>query len=209
MDYKNNITKKSDLEKNDSLSSFNNWAAQQNHNVYEVFYNFIKNTSPKRIIEIGTALGGFTKFIKHTINTLELNCDVLSYDINYHNWYEEIKNMGVDIRIENIFLENYTKLPQYVIDYIQSEGVTIILCDGGDKVKEFNILSDYMKPGDHILAHDYAFDKEFFDKNIYLKIWNWHEISESDISKSCEKNNLKDYERDLFQSVVWVSKIKQ
>ena len=65
-----------------------------------------------------------------------------------------------------------------------------------------------MKPGDHILAHDYAFDREYFDKNIYLKVWNWHELSESDIINACDKNNLKDYQRDLFQSVAWVSKIK-
>lgn len=209
MEYKNKITKKSDLNNNDSLSSFNDWASQQNHNSFEVFYNFIKDTSPKRIIEIGTALGGFTRFLKYTVDDLELNCDVLSYDINYNNWYEDIKKMGVDIRIENIFLENYTKLPQYVIDFIQSEGVTLILCDGGDKVREFNILSDYMKIGDHILAHDYAFDREYFDKNIYLKVWNWHELSESDIINACERNKLKDYQRDLFQSVAWVSKIKE
>jgi 23S rRNA U2552 (ribose-2'-O)-methylase RlmE/FtsJ len=209
MEYENKITKKSDLDNNDSLSSFNHWAAQQNHNAFEVFHNFIKNTSPKRILEIGTALGGFTSFLKYTVDTLELNCDVLSYDIYDKSWYKDIKDMGVDIRIENIFLDNYTKLPQYVIDFIQSDGTTLILCDGGDKIREFNILSDYMKPGDHILAHDYAFDREYFDKNIYLKVWNWHELSESDIINACDRNNLKDYQRDLFQSVAWVSKIKE
>jgi 23S rRNA U2552 (ribose-2'-O)-methylase RlmE/FtsJ len=209
MEYENKITKKSDLENNDSLSSYNNWAAQQNHNAFEVFYNFIKDKSPKRIIEIGTALGGFTRFLKDTVDKLALDCDIISYDINYNNWYEDIKSMGVDVRIENIFLENYTKLPQEVIDFVQLDGVTIILCDGGDKVREFKIFSDYMKSGDHILAHDYAFDREFFDKNIYLKVWNWHELSESDIINSCEKNNLKDYQREVFQSVAWVSKIKE
>ena len=208
MEYENKITKKSDLDNNDSLSSFNNWAAQQNHNAFEVFHNFIKTTSPKRIIEIGTALGGFTRFLKYTVDNLELNCDVLSYDINYNNWYEDIKKMGVDVKIENIFLENYTKLPQYVIDFIQSDGTTLILCDGGDKVREFNILSDYMKPGDHILAHDYAFDREYFDKNIYLKVWNWHELSESDILSCSQENNLVDYNREIFESVVWVCKKK-
>ena len=117
--------------------------------------------------------------------------------------------MGVDVRIENIFSEEYTKVSQYVIDLIQSEGTTVILCDGGWKVGEFNILSDYMKSGDYILAHDYAFDGNLFINSINQKIWNWHEISEADIIKACERNNLEDYQRDTFQSVAWVSKIKK
>lgn len=113
------------------------------------------------------------------------------------------------IVIENIFNDNYSEVKQDVIDFIRNDGLTIVLCDGGYKIGEFNILSKYIKKGDYILAHDYAFDREYFDKNIYLKVWNWHEISESDIIKSCEKNKLKDYQRELFQSVVWVCKIKE
>jgi hypothetical protein len=209
MNYENKITKENDLAISDSISCFNNWISQQNHNAFEVFHNFIKDVSPKRIIEIGTAFGGFTRFLKYTTDKLNLDCDVSSYEIHHHPSYDEIRDMGVDVRIENIFLEEYTKVPQYVIDLIQSEGTTIILCDGGWKVGEFNILSNYMKSGDHILAHDYAFDGEFFINHINEKIWNWHEISEADIIKACERNNLEDYQRDVFQSVAWVSKIKK
>lgn len=209
MNYENKITKENDLSINDSISSFNDWIAQQNHNAFEVFHNFINEVSPKRIIEIGTAFGGFTRFLKYTTDKLNLDCNVLSYEVHHQPWYDEIRDMGVDVRIENIFLEEYTKVPQYVIDLIQSEGTTIILCDGGWKVGEFNILSDYMKPGDHILAHDYAFDGTLFTSSVNQKIWNWHEISEADIIKACERNNLEDYQRDIFQSVAWASKIKK
>ena len=40
MNFNQDITKKINLEKNDGLSSFLNMACQQNHNVFEVFYNF-------------------------------------------------------------------------------------------------------------------------------------------------------------------------
>jgi hypothetical protein len=41
------------------------------------------------------------------------------------------------------------------------------------------------------LAHDYAENKEVFESKILNKIWNWHEIADSDISEACEENNLK------------------
>ena len=54
MNFNENITKKVNLEMNDGLSSFMGMASQQNHNVYEVFYNFLNKVKPKRILEIGT-----------------------------------------------------------------------------------------------------------------------------------------------------------
>jgi hypothetical protein len=206
---KERITKFSNLEIGDSLSSFDGHAAQQYHGAYEVFYNFIKDVKPVRILEIGTALGGFTTFLKICCNELELNTNIRSYDINTNPWYKDIINMGVDIRVENIFSNGFEIMDEEVINYIQGDGITIVLCDGGWKIGEFNLISNYIKNGDFILAHDYAEDKEKFELKIKNKIWNWHEISESDIFDACERNNLQDYQRNIFESVVWVCKIKE
>jgi len=208
MDFKNEITKKCSLEHNDSISTYKGWGAQQNYNTFEVFYNFMKEVKPKRILEIGTSIGGFTQFLQYSLNELNLNSKILSLDIHRLKWYDEIINMGVDVRIENIFLDNFKDIPQQYKDFINEEGVTVILCDGGDKIREFNLLSNFMKKGDYILAHDYAYDKELFEKEINKKVWNWHEISEADIKEACERNNLTDFNREIFQSVVWVCKTK-
>lgn len=209
MDFKNEITKKCSLEHNDSISTYRGWGAQQNYNTFEVFYNFMKEVKPKRILEIGTSLGGLTQFLQYSSDELKLNTKILSLDIHEHSWYDDIIKMGVDLRIENIFKDGFNDIPQEYKDFINGEGITVILCDGGDKIREFNLLSNFIKKGDYILAHDYAYDKELFDREINQKIWNWYEISESDIKDSCEKNNLIDYERETFQSVVWVCKIKE
>lgn len=209
MDFKNEITKKCSLEHNDSISTYRGWGAQQNYNTFEVFYNFMKEVKPKRILEIGTSIGGLTQFLQYSSDELKLNTKILSLDIDEHSWYDNIIKMGVDLRIENIFKDGFNDIPQEYKDFINGEGITVILCDGGDKIREFNLLSNFIKKGDYILAHDYAYDKELFDREINQKIWNWHEISESDIKDSCEKNNLIDYERETFQSVVWVCKIKE
>lgn len=49
-----------------------------------------------------------------------------------------------------------------VESFIKREGTTLILCDGGSKINEFNILSKYLKSGDIIMAHDYVDTKENF-----------------------------------------------
>jgi cephalosporin hydroxylase len=208
MIFEDKITKKCNLEHNDSISTYNGWGAQQNYNAFEVFHNFINDIKPKRILEIGTSLGGFTSFLKYTSDKLGIQCDVLTYDIYEKSWYTELTSIGIDVRIKNIFSEGYTKVDQEVIDFIQFDGTTIILCDGGDKVREFNILSNYLKSGDFILGHDYAYDKNTFDEKVNRKLWNWHELSEQDIENACDRNNLKDYNREIFESVVWVCKIK-
>jgi cephalosporin hydroxylase len=208
MIFEDKITKKCNLEHNDSISTYNGWGAQQNYNAFEVFHNFINDVKPKRILEIGTSLGGFTSFLKYTSDKLGIQCDVLTYDIYEKSWYTELTSMGIDVRIKNIFSEGYTEVDQEVIDFIQFDGTTIILCDGGDKVREFNILSNYLKSGDFILGHDYAYNKNTFDEKVNRKLWNWYELSEQDIENACNRNNLKDYNRELFESVVWICKQK-
>lgn len=208
MNFNEEITKKVNLVLNDGLSSYMGMASQQNHNVYGVFYNFLNEIKPKRILEIGTALGGFTQFLKKVSDESQLDINILSYDIYEMGWYKDMIQNGIDVRVENVFDSNYQSVKQEVIDFIQQDGVTLVLCDGGNKVGEFNILSNYIKQNDFIMAHDYIDTRENFNENYYEKIWNWHEISEGDIMNACERNNLKSYNKETFDSVVWVCKIK-
>jgi hypothetical protein len=205
---KERITKLTNLDVNDSLSSFDGHSAQQFHDTYEVFYNFISEVKPKRILEIGTALGGFTTFLKICCEELNLDTNIRSYDVHSHPWYNDIINRGVDIRIENIFSEGFKEMDNEVIDYINGDGVTIVLCDGGWKVGEFNLISKYIKLGDFILAHDYAENREVFETKINGKIWNWFEISDLDIHTSTVENKLNIYKKDVFENVAWTCRQK-
>ena len=208
MNIQENITRFTDLDKNDSLSAFRGHTAQQSHNAYQVFYDLISEVKPKRILEIGTALGGFTEFLKILSDELNLNINILSYDITERPWYNQMVEKGIDVRVENIFNEDWTNVKQDVIYFIQQEGVTIVLCDGGWKIGEFKIFSKLIKDGDYILAHDYSYDKVTYENEIKNKIWNWCEITESDIESSVKENNLKSYQPDKFSKAVWVCKVK-
>jgi hypothetical protein len=205
---KERITKLTNLDANDSLSSFDGHSAQQFHGAYEVFYNFISEVKPKRILEIGTALGGFTTFLKICCDELNLDTNIRSYDVHSNPWYKDIIARGVDIRIENIFSEGFKEMDNEVIDYINGDGVTIVLCDGGWKVGEFNLISKYIKLGDFILAHDYAENREVFETKINGKIWNWFEISDLDINQATVENKLNIYKKDIFENVAWTCRQK-
>lgn len=206
--YEDRLTKKSNLSTNESISTYENWSAQQNPNAFEVFHNFLAETKPKRILEIGTSLGGFTSFLNFTVKKLGLSCDILSLDVIEHSWYKDIRESGVDLRVENVFNDDYTEIKKEIVDFIKGEGVTIVLCDGGNKIKEFNLLSKFVKDGDFILAHDYSDNNVVFQEKIYGKIWNWYEISDADIELSCKVNNLVPYKKDIFDNVAWVCKVK-
>ena len=204
-----NITKRSNLEISDSLSAYLGHSAQQNPFAYEAFYNFLNTVKPKRIIEIGTASGGFTLFLKFCCTDLDLETDIVSYEIHDRPSYDFVRSHGVDIRVENIFGENYSSVTQEPIDYIQQEGVTVVLCDGGHKISEFNVLSPFLKPGDFIMAHDYACNSTYFSENIEKKYWNWLEIQDSDIQQAVDSNNLESFMQEEFNKAVWVCKIKK
>ena len=205
-----NITGRTDLEANQSLSSYLGHGAQQNPHAYEVFYKFLEDVKPKRIIEIGTAFGGFTTFLRMACNDLGLSTEIRSYETHDgYTHYDLIRDMDIDIRIEDIFQPAYTAVKQDAIDYIQEEGTTIVLCDGGNKIHEYNLLTPFIKTGDFILAHDYASSKEDFEQNINMKFWNWHEIQDSDIEEVSSTNNLEPFMQDDFKKAVWVCKVKK
>jgi cephalosporin hydroxylase len=208
MDIQKNITKFTNLESDDSLSSFMGHTAQQSHNAYQIFYDFLSEIRPSRILEIGTALGGFTEFLKISVDNLKLNTHILSYDIYERPWYNEMVKKGIDVRVENIFNDDWSGVKKEVEDFIRQDGITIVLCDGGWKIGEFKIFSKQIKKGDYILAHDYSISREVYESQIKNKIWNWCEITEEDIKDSVIENNLKSYNPNTFSEAAWVCKVK-
>lgn len=193
------------MDRNDGLSIYDNtMAAQQHHNAFEVFYNFLNKIKPARILEIGTALGGFTRFLKLVSNECGLNYEILSYDIESRQDYDDIRSLGIDLRLQDIFAPNYSTVDPYVVNYIQQPGITLVLCDGGYKIQEFNLLAPHLKKEDYIMAHDYAHDGNYFNQNINGKIWNWHEIEYSQIENTFNEQNLTVIDSEIFSSVVWI-----
>jgi cephalosporin hydroxylase len=194
-------------------TEYKNLTSQQHKNFYGVFEKFISDVKPERILEIGTAGGGTTLALNDIMLSMNKTNRIRSYEVNDSPYYKKLYSAGIDLRIENIFNHEYNKLrdetKENVVEYIQRPGTTLILCDGGHKIGEFNELSRYLKVGDYIMAHDYAESQEYFYANIKNKIWDWCEITEEHIKEASEMYNLKRYMAEEFQSIVWVCKVKE
>ena len=180
---------------------------QQHEDIKDAFFNLIASAKPSQILEIGTASGGLTLMLKDILNEQSMNTTIRTYDVEKKHYLNE--GHDIEVIIKNVFNDQYdTLIDNEVKDYINRDGRTIVLCDGGNKVNEFNILSEFLKDGDIIMAHDYCTNEEVFNKDFHNKIWNWLEIKDSDISVSVDKYNLKPYMKEQFSNVVWVCKIK-
>jgi len=208
-----NLEQKMDLINNNGLvmyrhNKFGKLACMQNDYVFDVFDSFFNDIKPLNVLEIGTALGGFTCFLRHLLDTYSPSGRLLSYDIADRPWFNDLRKYNIDIRVENIFFENYTSVLSEVVDFIQSPGVSVVLCDGAYKAHEFNLFAEFIKPGDFILAHDYSKTLDFFEEQVKGKYWNWCEIQESDIEDSVSRYNLINYDEDNFYKSVWACKKK-
>ena len=186
----------------------------QHTSVKEKFIKLITSIKPTKILEIGTSSGGLTLMLRDILDTNGLESTrLVSYDINDPVYLRRHVDNGrnIELKVENVFNHQYDKLEngEEIIDIITSDGTTLVLCDGGSKKNEFRILSDYLKIGDVIMAHDYAPNQTYFQEHINNKIWNWMEIQDSDIDYSCQRNNLTPFMEQDFRDIVWACKIKQ
>jgi cephalosporin hydroxylase len=190
---------------------YKNLIISQHPNVGEKFKTLIDEYKPSRVLEIGTADGGLTLLIRDLLDSVGLtNTIVRTYDVNEQKNLK-LKERNIEIITKDVFNYPYSDLeyPDEIRDFIQSNGKTLVLCDGGSKKNEFRLLSQFLKYGDIIMAHDYAPNENYFNENIKDKIWNWLEIQDFDINESCLTYNLKPYMEDEFRSVVWACKIKK
>lgn len=207
------IIHRSDMEANQGLSAYErngrSYVAQQHHDAFETMENFIKEVQPEKILEVGTAQGGLTAFMYSVAKEINPNIEFISLDIYNPAWYDILRADGINIISENVFdWTNFDITNETVKSFISDTKKKIIFCDGGDKIREFKLLSKYLNPGDFILAHDYVDTQQNFLDNYKGKIWNWHEISEDFIQDACEEYGLVDYKKEIFSKVVWACKVK-
>jgi cephalosporin hydroxylase len=186
--------------------------AHQAPHYLPVWTAFLTDVRPARIVEIGTAEGGFILSLKHAMDGINPQCVVRSYDMNARGPYAELRTKGVDVHLENLFNYNYDDLlPEKrdgITAFIQEPGTTVVICDGGSKTNEFRLLAPLMKDGDFILAHDYAESQAHFYAEISGRIWNWCEITEDDIREVSLAENLVRVWNKQFEAIAWVCKQK-
>lgn len=177
---------------------------QQSKNVPSVFVEFFGRVKPSRILEIGSSFGGLSMLMEDILEELDIECEIISVDVKNRGQ----TNKKTRFIIENIFNEDYSLKSEEYSRFIQQEGISVVICDGGNKVKEFNELCNFLKDEDFIMAHDYAESRKFFIEEIKGKKWNGLEITEKGISDCSKRNNLQHFMKDEMANIAWVCKQK-
>lgn len=170
----------------------------QNIHIEESFSHLIDHDFDL-VIELGTQHGGFTVFLSERFYT------VATFD---HTVYEKtllklVEYVNIDFIQMDIF-----KNVEVIERLIKANERVLLLCDNGNKIKEVNTFAKYLKPGDVIMAHDYARDKEHFETVIKPNYWQWHEISDKDVKDVFEENNISHYLQDEMEKSAWLCGIK-
>lgn len=147
---------------------------------------------PKQIVEIGSLNGGFTTAIG--VHAWRIGCKVFSFDVCVapnQDWASLAKFLGIDFIQQDVF-----EFSSVVESLVKQRGVTFLLCDGGNKPKEFNIFAKFLRSGDIIAAHDYCAGGD--------KSWPWSEIKKSDVAQTVKEQNLEPFMQEYFDEVGWM-----
>ena len=155
----------------------------QNQNGPIAIDTVMKTAGPfRRIIEIGTGSGGLS--ILFALYAIHQQAQFVTYDIKPCR-NRVLTALGVDFRQKSCW-EAETE----IATFIQSQGRTLLFCDGGNKIREFNVFAPHLKPGDVIMAHDYAVSRDEWNEHLRGSVWDWCEITFVDIRAACEKCDL-------------------
>jgi len=151
--------------------------AQQHPSTQAALAELMEQNPPSQIVEIGTAHGGLTWMLRDLAPTAAIR----TYDIKPCPNIGLLTSLGIDCRVADPLA---AESQQELVGFIQRPGTTMIFCDGGNKPCEVNAIAEIAKPGDLILAHDYAPSREIFASEIRGKRWNWCEITDADLPES-------------------------
>lgn len=144
--------------------------------VLHIFEKLFLKYNFKRIVEFGTWRGALSLYF--LLYCLGEKAEFVTYDTKKFNSYfdnnkkdilHEVLSFGKHFRQKDIFEHE-----EEIKSIIQKEGRTIIYCDNGDKIREFNMFVPHLKKDDIIGVHD----------------WN-KEIQLDDIKETIKKNGLK------------------
>lgn len=170
----------------------------QRPDIKDLFHSLLNGNHFDTIIEFGTASGQLTHIIWEVKKAQGVPFAIHTYDIGDMGtpWNAKIKAIPeIHVHYKSVF-----KSEEEIAQLIASGGKTLVLCDNGNKILEFNTYSKYLKSEDLIMAHDYSPSKTFWQAN---KHWRTLEIEDADIIDAINANGLIAYQNDFTLTYGW------
>lgn len=182
---------------------------QQHKNAPAVFSAFFAaHPDIDLVIELGAGAGGFSLLLKD-------ECDKIGAKfITYEHSADLVDQLladplflakKIDVRCADIYRNPAVS---EIVSELTAAKRALLLCDGVNKILEFNLFGHYLNSGSIIMAHDYAPNAHVFNRDYKNKIWNWHEIGDDSVRATVAAAKLVPYYPD-FNSVAWLCCIKQ
>lgn len=159
----------------------------QNALVPALFNRLLEEQQPARVVEIGCCKGGLSYLFA-------LGSSLLGYEFHTCDVRDSLRYPlpRANHQVADVFSLDFEPV-------IRAYGKTLLLCDGGDKRREFNTFAPMLKPGDIIGAHDFYTSEEY---------WAWSEIGEDDVSDTCERHHLAPFMQEEFAAAGWLMRRK-
>lgn len=134
-------------------SSFIEGVMAQSPNAITLWDKVLRATQFRRIIELGTANGNFSLYLY--LWCIGRGADFYTMDImkSWHNGNRILKDK-LDFESHFYNIDIFEK-QEDIKTLIQGEGKTILICDNGNKIKEFKTFAPMLKAGDLISVHDW------------------------------------------------------
>ena len=151
---------------------------------------------PARIIELGTYNGAFIIALAVHAWNLRPKARVVSYD-RIVTPMEQLAPLGEFLGVEFRGGRDIWECEAEIAEMIAAPGVTYLLCDGGDKPREFQSFAYYLKPGDVIAAHDYCVNRE----PLY---WSCEETKLTDVEPAVKQYGLTPWLQPQFDMAAWL-----
>lgn len=163
-----------------------------------------EGTRIARIVEIGTGTGGLTVLL--ALYAASVGAELVTYDIASRTQDNPaFARLGIDHRIADV---REPFVAAEIARMIAAPGVTLFVCDGGDKLRDADVFADHMKPGDLLLVHDYATDEATFERDVKGRLWSWCEATDAGLRAASERNDLREVHADLLHPAVWTCRRK-
>ena len=156
-------------------------SAQQHPDAFPFFAKFMRENPLDRIIEIGTAAGGLAWWLHHNVKL-----PITTYDITERPLHAKLREVGVNVVHGDVFDPQHYEA---VVKSLQAPGRVLLLCDGGDKIREFNEFAPFLKRDDVIMAHDYSADNNSYLNRTANK-WRWWEIRWANVAAIAAAQSL-------------------
>lgn len=178
----------------------------QNRVAVDALAIMLEDYRPDAIIEIGCGYGGLSVLL--SLYCCENGIPYYIYEINGSGikYFDILKSLGQHIDGGGVFIGDVfsEKYQEDIKKVIAERKRVLVLCDGGNKDREMETFSKFIKSGDIIAKHDYAASDEFFDNEIRGKYWDWRESSMPD----CEALAIKPIYETLLKYGAWGAFVK-